>query len=424
MLQQVLDRRASLADALPKAQERVAEADRALVQELCYGTMRWLERLESVLAQLLERTPRRRDGDVRALLLLGLYQLTHLRVPAHAAIDETVEAARALGKSWACRLVNGVLRRFQRDPEGCLAAADAEPSARLAHPQWLLDALSADWPEDWEAIADANNRRPPMSVRVNPGYSDRDSYLGQLARTGHGARPLRHAPMGLVLEAPIEAPELPGFEQGGVTVQDGAAQLAVPLLGLEPGMRVLDACAAPGGKTAQILEQTRDLDLVAVDRDDKRLSRLRENLDRLGLDATLIAGDAADPAVWWDGRPFDRILLDAPCTATGVIRRHPDIKHLRRPDDPAGLARQQAALLDGCWRMLAPGGRVLYVTCSVLSAENSSVVESFLQRTPDAEVRAIEAGWGRARGPGRQVLPGEDDMDGFYFAVAQHVTAG
>lgn len=390
---------------------------RALSHELAYGTLRWYHRLEAVLRQLLDRPLKVRDRDLHALLLVGLYQVLIMDMAAHAAVSESVDAAHAMGKGWARGLVNGVLRNALRRRAALLDKADAERAARCSHPRWWIERLRRDWPEHWQDIVRENNRRPPMTIRVNRLRQEPDGYLAGLEARGIAARRVPCADVALELESPVAVDELPGFREGMVSVQDAGAQLAAPLLRLEDGQRVLDACAAPGGKTGQILELCTGLDeLVAIDSDAQRLARVAENLGRLQLDATCVHADAADPSSWWDGRPFDRILLDAPCSASGVVRRHPDIKLLRRDADLQTLAQQQRHLLDALWPLLASGGILLYVTCSVFSQENSKVTATFLERHTDAREIALDVPWGHARRVGRQLLPGEQGMDGFYFA--------
>jgi len=320
----------------------------------------------------------------------------------------------------AAGLVNAVLRRYQRERAALDAAADADDEARYLHPRWLIERLRGEWPDDWRAVLDAGNVEPPMWLRVNLRRMTRDSYARLLAQECDlSATTSPHAPAALRLGTPCDVQSLPGFDAGLVSVQDAAAQLAVPVLEPEPQARVLDACAAPGGKTAQILEQWPDACVTAVDLDPERIERMRKNLLRLGLSGTVVCGDAAAPQVWWDGEPYDRILLDAPCTAAGVIRRHPDIKLVRRASDVPALARDQARLLDALWPMLAPGGRLVYVTCSMLHEEGADQVERMLARTADARRVPIAGTWGRACGPGRQVLPGEDGMDGFHYSCLE-----
>jgi len=390
---------------------------RALARELAYGTLRWYHRLDTLLGYLLARPLKARDRDIHALLLVGLYQLLILDMAAHAAVSETVEAVRALGKDWARGLVNGVLRNAQRQRQALLERADAQPVARWSHPQWWLEQVRRDWPGDWQAILEANNQRPPMTLRVNLRHGDRDSYQARLSAAGLDARPLPCSATALELAAPEAVDRLPGFADGDASVQDGAAQLCAPLLELADGQRVLDACAAPGGKTGHILESAARIDeVVAIDSDPRRLQKVRDNLQRLRLTATCLAADAGDPQAWWDGRCFERILLDAPCSASGVVRRHPDIKLLRRAGDLPELARQQQRLLEALWPLLGSGGILLYVTCSVFRQENSGVVQAFLAAQPDARLLPIDVPWGRPVDGGRQLLPGEHGMDGFYFA--------
>ncbi len=418
-LARVLGEGRSLTAAFPPTLilERLDPRDRGLLQELCYGVCRWQPQLQALLNLLLDRPLDPREPSVRALLLAGLYQLHHLRIPEHAAVAETVTAARQLHKPWAANLCNAVLRSFLRRRAELLAQVEIDAEARTAHPRWLLERLQHDWPDDWAAMITANNTRPPFALRVNPRHLSREDYQSRLAAAGKYAQPVAPVATALILTELVEPMTLPGFAEGWVSVQDAAAQLAAPLLNLQSGQRVLDACAAPGGKTSHILECASALDLTALDQDAERLERVRENLSRLRLNARLIAGNARQPSDWWDGVPYDRILLDAPCSATGVIRRHPDIKLLRRDADIAVLAREQQVILSSLWPLLRPGGRLLYATCSVLRQENEQVVAAFLASHPDAGERPILADWGRPLPYGRQILPGEAGMDGFYYAV-------
>lgn len=415
-LGQVLGEGRSLATALPLALEHVDPRDRGLLQELCYGVCRWQPRLQALLDRLLARPLAPGEQVVRALLLLGLYQLWYLRIPEHAAVAETVAAARQLRKAWAVGLTNAVLRAALRRRMELTEALESDPEARAAHPRWLLEWLRRDWPDDWSAIVAANNARPPFTLRVNRLHLDGEDYRSRLAETGRSAAPVNGVPTALILAEPADPVTLPGFTEGWVSVQDAAAQLAAPLLAVQPGQRVLDACAAPGGKTGHLLECAPDLELTALDQDASRLEQVRDNLRRLRLTARLAVGDAQRPADWWDGIPYDRILVDAPCSATGVIRRHPDIKLLRRESDIAALATRQGRILASLWPLLRPGGRLLYTTCSVLRQENEHVIAAFLATHPDAGEQPIAADWGRALPHGRQILPGENGMDGFYYA--------
>jgi 16S rRNA (cytosine967-C5)-methyltransferase len=408
----------SLSAALPAAELRLeAGPARALLRELCYGSLRYAPRLDAWLQRLLTQPLRRRDAAVGALLQVGLYELFFLHTPDYAVVSEAVRVARGFKAPWAAKLVNAVLRNARRREGELAALAESDMVARFAHPDWLIERLRADWPQDWAQILEANNARAPMTLRVNGMHATPQAYRERLAEAGLGARPALHAINALVLDEPADVAQLPGFAQGDVSVQDAAAQLAAQLLAVEPGQRVLDACAAPGGKTAHILERARGaVELTAVEVDAARMRRVAETLARLGLSARLVTADLAQPEAWWDGRPFERILLDAPCSATGVIRRHPDIKCLRRAEDIEDLTRRQQALLDVAWNALAPGGRLVYATCSILRTENALNIGRFLRRQANARELPIEDSWGRADSHGRQILPGEDGMDGFYYA--------
>lgn len=408
-----------LDDALETALAGDADArERALARELAFGVCRWWVRLAACRDRLLRRPLKARDLDVAMILALGLYQLEYSRIPAHAAVAESVALAKARGKPWAGGLVNAVLRRFVREREACLDAVDADPCARLAHPRWLLDALRAAWPRDWQRIAAANNQRGPMTLRVNARRQTREQALARLAAAGIAAAPTAHARDGVVLAQPCDVSALPGFAAGELSVQDEAAQLAADLLAPAPGERFLDACAAPGGKLAHVIEREPALaTAVAVERDARRTQRLCGTLARLALAADVVTGDAGETSRWWDGTPFECILLDAPCSATGVIRRHPDIKLHRTRGDLARLTLTQRALLESLWRLLARGGRLLYATCSVMPEENAEIVARFLDDHADARSPALQVTWGVPAPPGRQILPGEAGMDGFYYAL-------
>ncbi|WP_341797185.1 MULTISPECIES: 16S rRNA (cytosine(967)-C(5))-methyltransferase RsmB [unclassified Pseudomonas] len=420
----VLSGKASLNSSLPAQLDKVDERDRGLTQDLAFGTARWQPRLDLLAAQLLQKPFKAADADVQALLLVGLYQLFYTRIPAHAAIGETVGCADKLKKPWAKGLLNAVLRRAQREGEELLAGMERDPVVRTAHPRWLQKALKAFWPEQWEAICAANNAHPPMILRVNRRHHSRDAYLALLAEAGIGASACQYSRDGIVLAEACDVRGLPGFAEGWVSVQDEAAQLSAYLLELAPGQRVLDACCAPGGKTCHLLEAEAGLaQMVAIDLEAKRLTRVRENLDRLQLDAELIACDARDTASWWDGKPFQRILLDAPCSATGVIRRHPDIKLTRQADDIPALAALQGELLDALWPTLEVGGMLLYATCSSLPTENTEVVDAFLARTPGARELDLATEAGLRQPHGRQLLAQEGGHDGFYYAKLIKIAA-
>jgi 16S rRNA (cytosine967-C5)-methyltransferase len=407
----VLRERLEADDALASAEGGVAQRDRALLGALVFGTLRWHQRLEWQTAHLLTKPLKPRQLELGALLRVGLLQLQEMRIPEHAAVSATVDAAAQLGHRDAAPLVNAVLRRYQRERGVLDAALEGDDQARLSHPRWLLEELAHDWPDDWQRICAANNSPAPMWLRVNERRTTRADYLARLEAAGVGARADEAVATAIVLDAPQPVDALPGFAAGDASVQDVSAQRAAAFLDLAPGQRVLDACAAPGGKTGHIIESCPGLDAVwALDRDARRLERVRENLDRLQLSARLVAGDATRPEEWWDGRPFDRILLDAPCSAVGVIRRHPDIKALRRPEDVARAVVLQSRLLRALWPLLAPGGRLVYATCSVLRRENDAQIAAFLSTVEAAE------GSGTAQLSGCQSLPGDADGDGFYYA--------
>jgi len=404
----------------PAADARLADPrDRSLARAIAYAALRGIHRYEELLRLLLARPLPAREAEVYALLVCGLAQLEQGLTPGYAAVSGSVAAARTLGRPQHAKLVNALLRRYQRERATLEAALPATDAVRHGHPAWLVAALRAAWPDAWEAVLEAGNAPAPLWLRVNRRRATLDAYAAELAAAGHA--PARHPllPDALCLAPAPDLAALPGLAAGVVSVQDGAAQLAVELLALAPGLRVLDACAAPGGKSAHALEREPSLALLlALDDKPARVARLRETLQRLGLAAELREGDATRPEGWWDGRPFDRILIDAPCSGTGVIRRHPDIRLLRRADDLAMLTALQDRLLDALWPLLAPGGRIVYATCSVLPAENDERIAAFVARTPAAvALDAVPHGFGRACAHGRQNLPGDGGMDGFYYAV-------
>ena len=388
-------------------------APTALIQELAYGTLRWYHQLRGVAELYLSKPLKPKDGDIHALLLIGIYQLRHMRVAAHAAVSETVRAAEALDKPWAKGLLNVCLRSVLREPERVAAAIADTDETRYSHPQWLIERLQQTYPDRWQTILTANNERPPMTLRVNRRVTNASDYLALLHDAGIVATPMPELDSALVLAEPMPVTSLPRFADGWVSVQDAAAQWAAYLLDPPPGSRVLDACVAPGGKAAHLLEREPTLDLVGVDIDAVRLRRVRDNFARLGLAAEIVEGDASTPDTWWDGRAFDAILVDAPCSATGVLRRHPDIKVRRQPDDLEALAATQARILRGVWPCLRPGGKLLYATCSVLPAENQLRMEAFVALHPTAKLGPVKSG---GADTGWQILPGEDAMDGFYYA--------
>ena len=394
--------------------------DQAFVQELCYGVSRWYYQLEHILNGLLDKNIKPKDTDIKALAMAGIYQFMYLRTPPYAIVAESVEACSELGKPWAKKLLNGLLRSYQREYTTLIKDMDSCPSAKYSHPEWLLNMFKTDYPDSWEQICIANNNRPPMFIRINKSKTTRDKYLALLSKAGIAGTATTFSPDGIRLEVPVDISQLPEFWNGYVSVQEYAAQLAPQLL--EPGNSryLLDACAAPGGKLAHILEnipaQTR---VIAIEPDDLRLTKLQKTLDRLQLRARVIHADARDVASWWDGTHFDRILLDVPCSATGVIRRHPDIKLLRTPGDIEAVVILQKELLSALWPLLKPGGKLLYVTCSILKQENDQQINDFLIYHNDVKPVPVNAAWGTATPFGRQILPGQDDMDGFYYACLE-----
>lgn len=395
---------------------------RGLKRSLVYGTLRWHFRLDAILRRLADRPPDRLPATLRAVIEVGLFQLLSGETAEHAAVAETVSAVRELGHARAAGFVNAVLRRFQRERDAVLAAVDADLAARTAHPGWLVAALQRDRPDDVAAILAANNEHPPLWLRVNRRRWTVPECAAALEAAGFQAQAHPLAPDALRVEPAADVRLLPGFAEGRISVQDAAAQLAVELLAARAGERILDACAAPGGKTCHVLERVDgSCELTALDVSEARLGRVRDSLARLGLAADVRPGDAGEPGGWWDGRPYDRILLDVPCSATGVIRRHPDIKVLRRAGDIPVLARRQGHLLRTAWALLSPGGTLLYTSCSVLKAEDEAVVGAFLAATPEAEDRTPVGtrGWPprlAGEGPGYLLRPGEAGMDGFYYA--------
>ena len=408
LIQQLLSGGGSMTRLLPEAQLRVVEREQAQLQAWAYGFARFSGELSGLVDQLLDKPLKKKDQDVYLLMQLGVFQLRHTPTSAHAAVDETVKVVKQLKKPWARGLINAVLRNYQRRADELESAlTDVQ---RVSHPQWLLSRLQNDWPEQWQTICEQNNTQGPMTLRVNQRRGTAEAYRQRLSAAGIEAHSVPGAPEALRLDSPVPVSQLPGFESGEVSVQDAAAQLAAGYLTRysAPGARLLDACSAPGGKTAHALEQGGFSQVVALDQDAGRLERVAGTLERLGLSegCQLQAVDAIDLAQWWDEVPFDAILLDAPCSGTGVIRRHPDIKLLRRDSDIETLAALQGALLDSLWLTLKPGGLLLYATCSVLKRENEQQIGAFLARTADA-VALEEA---------RQILPGEQGMDGFFYA--------
>lgn len=416
VLAQILNAKGSLSSLLPSISSKIADNDRALLQELCFGTCRYYPQLQAYTECLLDKPLRTKDNDVQALLLLGLYQLLHTRIPDHAAIGETVEVARIINKPWATKLINGVLRNFQRDSAKINEFLAENRAFTSNHPAWMEAMISKCWPEQFDSLIAANNQHPPFSLRLNTKKISRAAYLELLQEQGIEAEATRYSPYGITLNHACDPRKLPHFAEGWLSVQDEAAQLSADLLELSPNLRVLDACCAPGGKTGHLLELESNLAVTALDVEERRLQRVRDNLDRLDVSARIICGDGTRPQDWWDGELFDRILLDAPCSATGIIRRHPDIKVLRTPEELDKLGELQQQLLKNLWPLLKPGGVLLYATCSIMPKENTRVIEGFMARNRDASCDPLDVSWGLTQTCGRQLLPQLDGHDGFYYA--------
>lgn len=414
VIYQVLERGTSLSQALPDMQTSLKPQDHGLLAKLCYGVLRRLPQLDKLVSDQLQQPLKGKQRIIHHLLLVGVYQLYFTRIPTHASVSETVEASRHLKHPRLSKLINAVLRGIERSrPE----LSQESNVLQFCHPKWLVNSIKKAYPEHWESILVENNQQAPMWLRNNSQKQTKQDYINQL-KNHDIACENRDDSDAIYLKKPISVSKLPKFFEGSVSVQDAAAQHAALLLDCQLDDHVLDACAAPGGKTCHILERQPNLqDIIALDISDNRLERVQENLNRLGLKARLITGDAANFDAWVDDRVFDRILLDAPCSATGVIRRHPDIKWLRRPEDIEELSALQAKILDEAWKYLKSGGRMVYATCSILPQENEQQIESFLSRTQDAKLIDIEQpststiGW--------QILPGQNDMDGFYYAILQ-----
>lgn len=408
---------AALDSLLPKIPD---PKDRPLVQAMCYGVIRHYYQLEFLLAQLLTKPLKEKDADIKALLLLGLYQLQFMRIKSHAAVSETVAAAKH--KVWAKSLINAVLRNYLRDSEALAASCAQHQASQLNHPDWIVQHIQQDWPDQAQAIFSANDQAAPLSLRVNQQKITRQAYLELLEQQGIAAEAAPSSPNAIILQQATGIEQLPGFQAGLVSVQDLAAQLAAVLLETEANQKVLDLCAAPGGKTAAILEQQADLhSLLAIDVEPQRLQRVTDNLQRLQLNAETLVADASEPQTWANGRQFQRILLDAPCSGLGVIRRHPDIKLLRRPTDIANLVALQAKILEAAWSLLSKDGLLLYATCSILKQENQQQIAAFLSRHADAEEIKITADWGIECPHGRQIITGHQQMDGFYYAKLRKI---
>lgn len=393
--------------------------DVGLTKEICFGTLRHYFLLDALIKPLLKKPMGKKDGDIYALLLAGLYQLRFMQTPVHAAINSSVDACKELNKLWAKGLVNAVLRNAVRQnlhqTGNPLEEGAISPARKASHPDWLYKQLENDWPEQLEQIVDYNNSPPPMTLRLAP-IVDMDSYVEQLTAKGIEASQSPLSKSAITLHKASSVSTIPGFEDGTVSVQDAGAQLAAELLDLQTGQQVLDACAAPGGKSIHALQLAPGIELTALDKQASRLHKLEKDLERCALGAKIIAADASNSKDWWDGEHFDRILLDAPCTGTGIISHHPDIKILRRPKDATQFARQQLKLLNALWGQLKAGGKLLYCTCSILPAENSQVIRQFLEQQPDASLDELSLPAAIDTNNGYQLLPNKGKNGGFFYA--------
>jgi len=419
----VIDQGRSLSDELPKQQDKLMGKDKGLLQEICYGVLRYLPELENDVRHLVKKPIKGKQRVFHFLLLVGVYQIRYMRIPDHAAVSETVAATKTLKNDHMKGLVNAVLRGFLRTLEA-ESKSDNKTDKKLPdpikynHPGWFIKKIQESYPEQWQTILEANQQKPPMWLRTNQQHHKSEQYQALLLEAEIEIASVEPNSKAISLVKPLDVAKLPGFDQGWVSIQDGAAQQAALLLDCQPNDAVLDCCAAPGGKTCHIIEQTPNIkSMTAIDIEEGRLTRVHENLERLNLNATVITADAATKE-WWSGEQFDRILLDAPCSGTGVIRRHPDIKWLRKADDIDKLVILQQQILDNIWSLLKPGGTLLYVTCSVLPEENCQQVSRFIDKNEDAQLIAITRnnldtdenaiGW--------QLLPDAENMDGFYYA--------
>jgi len=421
IIEQVIESNFTLTYALRNNESfKKAGDDKALIQEICYGTFRWFTQLEYILNQLLDKRIKKKDSRLKYLMIVGLYQLRFMRIPPHAVVSETVNTCKKIKMEWAKNLVNAILRRYIREIDKFNPDVDNNDVLKTSHSKWIIEQLKADWPEEWRSILEANNQHPPMYLRVNQLRQSRKEYLAKMKHAGIAGQATPYSEQGILLDKPIDVDKLPGFDKGDVSVQELAAQLSVELLDLKPEQTVLDACAAPGGKSSHILEsQTKIKSLTVIEKDPNRARRLTETLMRLGLDAETKVADIINVDHWWNKEPFDRILLDAPCSATGVIRRHPDIKILRTPEEVKAISSLQMQLLETLWQTLKPKGLLVYVTCSIFKQENSELIKNFIDNINNCVVKPINMDWGLDTGYGKQILTGHSNMDGFFYSCLE-----
>lgn len=415
ILSRVIEGGKSLTESFSECFSKHAVQGESLAKELCFGVLRFYPSLSFLADQLLSKKMKSKDSDIYLLILVGLYQLRSMKIAEYAVVKETVAVASLLKKVWAKNVVNAVLRNYQRN-KITLEAALLDSDATLNHAHWMIEKIKKQWPADWQAIMMANNQQPELVLRVNVKKISRIDYLEKLSALGLTAVPHPWAEQAVIVNTHIDVTSLPGFDEGLVSVQDASAQMAASLMKMEDGLRVLDACAAPGGKTTHLLEQVEHVEVWAIDKDDSRMERVRENLLRTKLSAKCISADVKELTQWWDGKLFDRILLDAPCTASGVIRRHPDIKWLRHESDLIQTVESQGSILSSLWGILKKDGILVYCTCSIFKEENEFLISKFISEHEDCVEEKIISDWGKSVSVGKQLLPSENN-DGFYFAV-------
>jgi 16S rRNA (cytosine967-C5)-methyltransferase len=413
----LLSHSGSLKNSLFKHISACPDNQRALMQELCYGTMRHYPRLICILSKLVKKPLKKKDNDIVALLLIGIHQLTNMNIPEHAALSETVDVAKTLKKPWATSLVNAALRNYLRTKPELFEALSSDISFKFNHPDWFIEKLKHNWPEQWQTILSANDQHPPLTIRVDTQCVSRETFKSQLENSGLNSTFTPYSPYGLTFSKPTDVTQIEGFNEGLFSVQDEAAQLAAKLTNPQGGENILDACSAPGGKLLHLLELSKGKKtrIQGLELEPSRAKRIEENFNRLNLHCELHVADATKDE-WWDGVLFDKILLDAPCSATGVIRRNPDIKLLRQPEDIHSVAKLQKKILTNLWSMLKPKGEMIYATCSIFPQENERIIASFLKGNTTAKHVIIDAHWGVEREFGRQLFPSTGGHDGFYYA--------
>lgn len=418
VLESILLNKGSLSTQLARKQAEVKAEHIPQLKEICFGVSRQFPKLNSFALYMLEKPFQEKDLDIYAAILIALYQIDYMDTPEHAAVNEAVESAKLIGKPWAGKLVNAILRRYLREADDIKAVLNDMPSVAHSHPKWILKRFNKHWKNEFEQIVEANNARPPMCLRVNLSRVSRETQMDKLSAIGIENEKGQFSESAIYLKQATSVQSLPGFFDGDMSVQDEAAQLSASLLAVKEGEKVLDACAAPGGKTGHLLESA-DIELTAVELEPWRLAKIEENLERLSFNAALICADSGDLESWWDKEPFDKVLLDVPCSATGVIRRNPDIKINRKPADIDELVEIQKQLINNIWLTLKPGGKLLYATCSVMPEENEKQMADFLNETPNAQEIMLDVAWGKKVSHGIQLLPTKNSHDGFYYCLIE-----